>query len=124
MALLISTSIGQAAPMDLNHLRVNTGWDIANWLANVTSPNELQVDMGDFESNTAYAKYSSFPIDRSLHEYKLYVCGYTGTAEDSTTKDNNNDGSSINCVIADSVAWWYGACGWSNPNGVYGDYME
>ena len=62
-----------------------------------------------------------------------FVSGYTGTAGDSftyhngkkfITKDNDNDASSMNCAITDSGAWWYGACHYCNPNGIYGDYME
>ena len=103
-------------------------------LANASVPNELQVDMGDFEGNTAYAKYSSFAIDGSLHDYQLHVSGYTGTAGNSlsyhngrkfTTKDNDNDGYSLNnCAIIDTGAWWYYSCSLSNPNGVYGNYTE
>ena len=103
-------------------------------LANASAPNELQVDMEDYEGNTAYAKYSSFAIDGSLHDYKLHVSGYNGTAGDSftndngkrfTTKDNDNDAYRwSNCAIIKTGAWWYGSCGYSNPNGVYGNYTD
>ena len=42
-----------------------------------------------------------------------------------TTKDNDNDtgnwGSSGNCVIEFTGAWWYCNCYYSNLNGRYGD---
>ena len=60
-------------------------------LANVSLSNELQVDMGDFETNTAYAKYSAFSIEGSLQNYRLHVSGYTGTAGDSFTYHNGNE---------------------------------
>ena len=99
-------------------------------LANVSAPNELQVDMEDLETNTAYAKYSTFSIEGSLQNYQLHVSGYTGTAGDSltyhngkkfTTKDYDNDDWGNNCAVEYTGAWWYGACHLSNPNGVYGD---
>ena len=104
-------------------------------LANVSLPNELQVDMGDFETNTAYAKYSHFSIEGSLHDYRLHVSGYSGTAGDSftshngrkfSTKDKDNDSyPDMNCAGKYSTgAWWYGACHHSNPNGVYGDFRD
>ena len=99
-------------------------------LANVSFPNEVQVDMGDFQGNTAYAKYSSFYIEGSSAEYKLHVSGYTGNAGNSfthhngrkfTTKDNDNDGYSSNCAVLYPGAWWFVSCHHCHPNGLYGD---
>ena len=99
-------------------------------LANVSCPNEVQVDMEDFAGNTAYAKYSSFYIEGSSAEYKLHLSGYSGTAGDSftshngkkfTTKDNDNDAHIGNCAVMFTGGWWYTAgCHNSNPNGLYG----
>ena len=36
-----------------------------------------------------------------------------------TTKDADNDGSSVNCAETQKGGWWYNACSWANPNGVY-----
>jgi len=38
-----------------------------------------------------------------------------------TTKDQDNDSSSVNCAESAEVkaAWWYGDCRTSNLNGVY-----
>ena len=100
-------------------------------LANASLPNELRVDMGDFEGNTRSATYTSFYIEGSSADYKLHVSGYTGSAGDSfsahsgkkfTTKENDNDHDSTNnCAVLYSGAWWYANCHTSNPNGLYGD---
>ena len=61
---------------------------------------ELRIDLGDFEDNYKYAKYSSFSIGDSTTDYTLSVTGYSGDAGDSftyhnnqkfTTKDRDND---------------------------------
>ena len=38
-----------------------------------------------------------------------------------STKDQDNDASSVNCASQPAVqgAWWYGNCRMSNLNGVY-----
>ena len=43
----------------------------------------LRVELGDFDGNTAYAKYSTFRVGNSSSNYTLTVSGYTGTAGDS-----------------------------------------
>ena len=73
------------------------------------------MDLGDFESNTAYAQYSTFSIGDDITEYTLNVGGYSGTAGDAfiggggkylngmkfSTKDNDNDNdeNNGNCAI-------------------------
>ncbi|CAG2214082.1 Angiopoietin-related protein 1,Ficolin-1-A,Angiopoietin-1,Fibrinogen C domain-containing protein 1,Ryncolin-1,Tenascin-N,Angiopoietin-related protein 6,Ficolin-3,Fibrinogen C domain-containing protein 1-B,Fibroleukin,Fibrinogen-like protein 1,Ficolin-1,Ficolin-1-B,Angiopoietin-4,Tenascin-R,Ryncolin-2,Techylectin-5B,Fibrinogen C domain-containing protein 1-A,Microfibril-associated glycoprotein 4,Fibrinogen-like protein A,Ryncolin-3,Fibrinogen gamma chain,Angiopoietin-2,Tenascin-X,Ficolin-2,Fibrinogen alpha len=90
---------------------------------------ELRVNLEDFNSDRAYAKYSSFYIGDRSTNYKLKVKGYSGTAGDSltphnnlafTTKDKDNDShSSANCAKHSRGAWWYYACHVSNLNGLY-----
>ena len=91
-------------------------------------PTGLRIDMGDFEGNTAFAKYDTFRVLNSSTNYTLNVAGYSGTAGDSltshnglqfTTKDRDNDRYSHNCAILYNGAWWYGACHSSNLNGLY-----
>ena len=97
--------------------------------ANTSQANTLRVDLGDFDANTAYAKYSTFRIGDSVSKYTLTVSGYTGTAGDSldyhggrpfTTRDRDNDGTdSRNCAEAYKGAWWYYDCYRSSLNGLY-----
>ena len=100
-------------------------------LANGSVSTKLRVDMRDKNGNSAFASYSTFYIGGSTTNYTLHVSGYNGTAGDSlayhnlmkfTTKDNGNDnwGSSGNCAIYFTSAWWYNDCYHSNLNGQYG----
>ena len=97
-------------------------------LANSSAPQQLRVDLGDFEGNTSYAQYSSFYIGGSSTDYTLHVSGYSGTTEDAltyhhgskfTTKDNDNDLFDTNCAVQYLGAWWYKRCHQSNLNGKY-----
>ena len=97
--------------------------------ANTNHTNMLRVDLGDFDANTAYAKYSTFRVGDSSSKYTLTVYGYTGTAGDSltyhngrqfSTKDQDNDyHGSRNCAQLNQGAWWYNSCHNSNLNGHY-----
>ena len=99
--------------------------------------NSLRVDLGDFESNTAYAQYSTFSIGDNTNEYTLNVGGYSGTAGDGlindtswpvvhnhngmkfSTKDNDNDNCAGSCPIAYNGAWWFNCCMQSHLNAPY-----
>jgi len=42
---------------------------------------QLRVDLGDWEKNTAYAEYDNFAVGSAADKYKLASIGtYTGTA--------------------------------------------
>ena len=41
---------------------------------------ELRVNLGDFEGNKRFAKYSHFRIGNEADGYRLTVSGYTGNA--------------------------------------------
>uniref|UniRef100_A0A1X7SMX3 Fibrinogen C-terminal domain-containing protein n=1 Tax=Amphimedon queenslandica TaxID=400682 RepID=A0A1X7SMX3_AMPQE len=90
--------------------------------------NTLRVDLGDFEGNTAYAKYSTFSVSDGSTEYILTVEGYSGTAGNSltfhngyrfSTRDNDNDAWSNHCAQYWTGAWWYHVCTDVNLNGRY-----
>ena len=100
--------------------------------------NTLRVDLGDFESNTAYAQYSMFTIGDDITEYTLNVGGYSGTAGDGlitdatygvkhnhsgmkfSTKDNDNDKRTGNsCALEFKGAWWFNDCMQSHLNAPY-----
>ena len=48
----------------------------------------LRVDLGDFENETCYAKYSTFNIGDSTTDYTITVGGYSGDAGDSLAFHN------------------------------------
>ena len=89
----------------------------------------LQVELEDWDGNTAYAVYGTFEVDDESNKYRLTVRGYSGTAGDSlgyynersfTIKDQDNDRKSgANCAQVRTGAWWYNSCAWSNLNGKY-----
>ena len=89
---------------------------------------ELRVDLGDFQGNSAYAQYTNFSVGDSASKYILTATGYSGTARNSlarhngqrfTTRDQDNDASSINCAQSNEGGWWYWDCFDSNLNGPY-----
>ncbi|XP_032440114.1 microfibril-associated glycoprotein 4-like isoform X2 [Xiphophorus hellerii] len=91
---------------------------------------ELMVDMEDFEGNKKFALYSSFQVDAECDGYLLHVSGFNnkGGAGDGlayqngqkfTTFDKDQDQSSDNCAKTFLGAFWYNACHYANPNGVY-----
>ena len=101
--------------------------------------NTLRVDLGDFDGNTAYAKYSTFSVGNSITEYTLTVGGYSGTAGDAlitdphygsahnhsgmrfSTRDNDNDNEvgGGHCAQYWRSAWWFNNCMQSNLNAPY-----
>ncbi len=84
----------------------------------------LRIDLGDFDKNYRYAKYSSFSIGDNTTDYTLAITGYTGDAGDSllstahtangskfTTRDHDGDSwSTGNCAKLYKGAWWYYNC--------------
>ncbi|KAG8125570.1 hypothetical protein E2320_021314 [Naja naja] len=74
--------------------------------------------------------YSSFRIANESENYKLslgsYLDGYMGDSFSGhkglafSTKDKDNDTyEPANCAAAYKGGWWYGACHFSNLNGLY-----
>ncbi|XP_038061069.1 microfibril-associated glycoprotein 4-like [Patiria miniata] len=88
---------------------------------------ELRVDLGDWEGNTTWAKYSDFQL--SPGEYNLKYDGHVGgSAGDSlrwhkrrpfSTNDRDNDAVSYNCAWSWKGAWWFDNCFHSHLNGPY-----
>ncbi|XP_035694725.1 microfibril-associated glycoprotein 4-like [Branchiostoma floridae] len=89
---------------------------------------QLRVDMWDAEGNARYAAYNTFAISPESQNYKLHIGTYSGNARDSlayhnghpfSTKDRDNDASTLSCAQTYKGAWWYTACHHSNLNGLY-----
>ncbi|CAC5404894.1 Fibrinogen-like protein A,Ryncolin-4,Angiopoietin-related protein 7,Angiopoietin-related protein 1,Ficolin-3,Ficolin-1-B,Techylectin-5A,Ficolin-2,Ryncolin-1,Tenascin-R,Fibrinogen-like protein 1,Angiopoietin-related protein 4,Angiopoietin-1,Tenascin-X,Fibrinogen C domain-containing protein 1-A,Tenascin-N,Ryncolin-3,Tenascin,Fibroleukin,Fibrinogen C domain-containing protein 1,Fibrinogen gamma chain,Ryncolin-2,Angiopoietin-related protein 6,Techylectin-5B,Angiopoietin-related protein 2,Angiopoietin-2,Microfi len=107
------------------------------WLGNAkihkivsTGDYQLRVDLGDFEGNTAWAKYTKFYVGDATTNYRLEINGYmtSSTAGDSltyhngnmfSTYDRDNDMHLQNCAVIYKGAWWYQRCHSSNLNGAY-----
>ncbi|XP_039363077.1 ficolin-2-like isoform X4 [Mauremys reevesii] len=106
------------------------------WLGNdnihlLTSldPQELRVDLRDFDDNYEFASFSSFRVAGETSKYTLFIGPFVnGTAGDSltnqngmmfSTHDQDNDISEWSCAVTYKGAWWYGACHSANLNGLY-----
>ncbi|XP_009294451.1 microfibril-associated glycoprotein 4-like [Danio rerio] len=89
----------------------------------------LRVDLEDFTGRRGFAQYSSFSVGSEAEGYKLQVSGFTdGGAGDSlffhngmkfTTYDKDQDNTEKNCARMYLGGFWYNACHYANPNGVY-----
>ncbi|KAI0231798.1 Ryncolin-1 [Lamellibrachia satsuma] len=99
-------------------------------LHQVTSqePQQLRVDISDFDNASRYAKYSNFGVADAAGYYRASVGGYSGNAGDSlafingqrfSTKDIDHDTYSGSCAQAYKGGSWYAACHSSNLNGLY-----
>ena len=97
--------------------------------ANKRLTSMLRVDLGDFDCNTRYAKYSTFRVGDSISNFTLTVSGQSGNLADSlahhngrqfSTRDRDNDAhSSSHCAQLHKGGWWFGSCRESNLNGLY-----
>ena len=85
-----------------------------------SAPQELRVDLEDFNRNTRYARYSTFTVGNTTTDYRLLVSGYSGTAGDAglglsyhsgskfSTIDRDNDVYYDNCALTTLAGpWWY-----------------
>ncbi|XP_070532841.1 fibrinogen-like protein A [Ptychodera flava] len=105
------------------------GNDKIHRLTNQGQRYELRVDLENFENESKFAKYDHFAIGDERSKYAITIGSYSGNAGDSlrddngmqfTTKDNDNDrGTSHNCAVSCTGAWWYNICSLSNLNGQY-----
>ena len=97
-----------------------------------SAPQELRVDLEDFQMNTRYARYTTFTVGNATTDYRLAVSGYSGTAGDGgsglsyssgyrfSTKDRDTDEhSSLHCAVYSNSPWWHKTCSLANLNGRY-----
>ncbi|KAM3917771.1 microfibril-associated glycoprotein 4-like isoform 2-T2 [Leptodactylus fuscus] len=104
------------------------------YLLTLRNKYELRVELGDFDNNVTYAKYSEFAISPySINPeedgYTLHVDGFSdGGAGDSlsyhngmkfSTYDSDRDVYLQNCASLSSGGFWYRACLLANLNGPY-----
>uniref|UniRef100_A0A673MSP1 Microfibril-associated glycoprotein 4-like n=1 Tax=Sinocyclocheilus rhinocerous TaxID=307959 RepID=A0A673MSP1_9TELE len=99
------------------------------WLGKISQRYMLRVDLEDFEGRKGFALYSSFSVGCECAGYQLHVSGFTdGGAGDSlsghndqkfSTFDKDQDSYEKNCAKQYLGAFWYAACHYANPNGVY-----
>ncbi|XP_062607473.1 ficolin-2-like [Saccostrea cucullata] len=95
---------------------------------------EMRMDMGDFDNQTRYIKYSSITLGDDASKYAISLSGYSGDVADCfltgvpaahlnnmkfSTKDQDNDLYAQNCATLFKSGWWHNACHCSNPNGLY-----
>ncbi|XP_048105451.1 microfibril-associated glycoprotein 4-like [Alosa alosa] len=93
--------------------------------------NELRVDMEDWDGGKVYAQYTSFSVDPETFGYTLRVGSYVdgGAGDDLTyhngmkftTYDKDQDLHGDNCAKILLGAFWYNACHYANPNGLYAE---
>ena len=88
----------------------------------------LRVDLGRYNSQIGYAKYSSFSIGPAETNYVLHVAGYSdGNVGDSLASYHNGfpfgtydaPHQSMNCPQIYRGAWWYAQCHEVNLNGQW-----
>ncbi|XP_056002855.1 ficolin-1-like [Ostrea edulis] len=94
-------------------------------------PYEFRMDMGDFNNQTRYVKYTSISLGNETSKYVISLNGFSGDLGDCftsgpsvnnmsfTTKDQDNDPSPGNCAINFQSGWWHNRCHCANPNGLY-----
>ncbi|XP_048755856.2 ficolin-2-like [Ostrea edulis] len=93
---------------------------------------EFRVDMGDFNNQTRYVKYTTITIGNEASKYVISLTGFSGNVDDCftssgqpinnmkfSTKDQDNDVYSGSCAVKFSSGWWHRHCHCSNPNGLY-----
>ena len=100
-------------------------------LTTLGSSTQLRIDIcqGQYSACNRYAQYSTFTLGTAADRYRLGVSGFSGTVGDGmwyhsgkqfSTYDSDNDLWPNNCAVVFRGAWWYGACHYSNLNGVWG----
>ncbi|XP_048751641.2 ficolin-2-like [Ostrea edulis] len=94
-------------------------------------PYEFRMDMGDFNNQTRYVKYTSITLGNEASKYVISLSGFSGNVGDCftsgqpinnmkfTTKDQDNDAYPENCAVKYPSGWWHNSCHCANPNGLY-----
>ena len=100
---------------------------------------ELRVDLKLTNGTIIYLPYNKFAVGPATEQYPLTISGFTGYTTDPfnshraptndvvalntmkfTTRDQDNDRCSCNCVIGNNRGgWWYNNCAHIRPNSQY-----
>nr|XP_004226298.2 ficolin-1-like [Ciona intestinalis] len=98
---------------------------------------KLRVDLWSFHDDHAFAEYSSFSVEAEGDLYRLHVGGYSGTAGDSLSRDDeghdnmafstidrdndrNNKGNCASNQNGPSGGWWFNNCFRAQLNALWG----
>uniref|UniRef100_H2Z006 Fibrinogen C-terminal domain-containing protein n=1 Tax=Ciona savignyi TaxID=51511 RepID=H2Z006_CIOSA len=83
---------------------------------------ELRIELGDCEHVRKFAKYRTDKVRKFIIALNFISAGDSLSQHSGfpfSTKDEDNDSSSVNCAIQNHGAWWYSKCHYSNLNGIY-----
>ena len=97
-----------------------------------SKPYGLEVHLADWDLHVYRAMYRYIVVGPESDNYPLTVSGYNTKSNagnclqhhnnnEFTTYDNDNDkwANDSNCAASYMGGWWYGACAWANPTGLY-----
>ena len=93
-----------------------------------SAPQELRVDLEDFQMNTRYARYTTFTVGSATTDYRLLVSRYSGTAGDGMSYSSGKSQQRIvimtlipvlhlHCAAFRTSPWWFDSCTFANLNG-------
>ena len=91
---------------------------------------ELRFDLEDESGNKVTRTYQEFRVEDAENKYRLHIGGgdtpagaFDFMAHSNnryfSTKDRDNDIWRSNCASDRKGGWWWGNCGYTNPNGLH-----
>ncbi|XP_052251069.1 ficolin-1-like [Dreissena polymorpha] len=91
-----------------------------------TVPNELRIELQDFENDYRVAKYGRFVVGPESDLYRSTIAFFSGNVTDSFAPGHNNrqfstvdNGPSRTCAESYKGGFWYNNCHAVNINGLY-----
>ncbi|KAH3785421.1 hypothetical protein DPMN_163509 [Dreissena polymorpha] len=91
-----------------------------------TVPNELRIELQDFENDYREAQYGRFVVGPESDLYRSTISFFRGNVTDSLISELNNkqfstvdNGPSRTCAKDYKGGFWYGTCHNVNINGLY-----
>ena len=87
---------------------------------------EMRVGYQKNDKTWSYLHYNQFNVGSASEEYPLTTGGFTGVGSDlfayhngmkfSTTDNDNDKNSGVNCAASHKNGWWYNSCYYININ--------